>query len=72
MLPDGEEEVEVTTLTLSRTGASEYPHLISSYTIFLSLSNATEHFQRDLKFYGPRYSLVRAFQKYGFPKNIRI
>jgi len=54
----GEGEVQVPTLTPFRTGTCEYPHLISSSTIYLSLSNASENFQRDLKSCGPRCSLV--------------
>jgi len=51
--------VEGSTLTLCSTGACEYPHLILSSSIFLSLSNTSANFQRDPKFYGPRCSLVR-------------
>ena len=43
--------------TLCRTSACEYPHPISSSSIFLSLPNVFANFQRDLKFYGPRCSL---------------
>jgi len=42
------------TLTLFRTAAYEYPHLILSTTLFLSLSKISADFQRHLKFYGPR------------------
>jgi len=50
---------------LCGTGACEYPHPISSSSIFLSLSNASANFQRDLKFSGPRGSLVRAVFCFG-------
>jgi len=55
----GEGGKEGSTLTLCSMGACEYPLLISSSSIFLSLSNASANFQRDLKFYGPRCSLFR-------------
>jgi len=54
----GEGGEEGSTLTFCSTGACEYPHLILSSSIFLSLSNASAKFRRDLKFYGPRCSLV--------------
>ena len=58
----GEGGVEGSTLTLCSTGACEYPHLIFSSSIFLNLPNASANFQRDLKFYGPRCSLVSPSQ----------
>jgi len=36
------------TPTLYRTGACEYPHLISSFGIFQSLSNASANFQSEI------------------------
>jgi len=46
------------TLALCCRGAGEYRHLILSSSTFLSLSNASANFQRDLKFDGRRGSLV--------------
>jgi len=55
----GKGEVEVPISTLFSTGSCEYPHLIPSASMVLSLSNASANFQRGLKFYGPRGFLVR-------------
>jgi len=54
-----EEGEEGLTLTVCNMGAYEYPQAILSFSVFLSLLNISANFQRDLEFYGPRFSLVR-------------
>jgi len=55
----GEGEKVGSTLTLCSTGTCEDPYLILNSRILISLSKASAKFQRDLKLYGPKSSLVR-------------